>query len=403
MASLYPSRRAFFKTGITGGISMFASGSLFHAHKGLPQTRQTRKITQKLLLPSRYGLDLTPARWIWYPADRTLQNTFILFRKSLQIDRQIVSAKGWILGDSRYLLEVNGKRVQWGPAPSDPRFSEADPIDLTATLQKGDNIIGATVLYYGQGDGTWPVGKPGFIFYLDIVYSSREKQLIVSDDSWYCLLARAWRPGQYKRWYLRALQEEFDARSYPYGWSQATYNPDSSWIPAYQLTGKANQPALATSSNDYLYNSSISEEVQTELRKRAIPLILEKEITNPVLEESLHVDWIRPICEFFEMGTYNAVKFANEFVPELGKNQELILNHPGGNTGTVLTFSFSEQIVGWPGFEVFAPEGTAIELMVQEGHRLVRNGGPVIMNNHFHSWTRFTCTSGKNRFLVICP
>ena len=32
-------------------------------------------------------LDLSPAKWIWYPSERTLQNTFILFRKEINIDK----------------------------------------------------------------------------------------------------------------------------------------------------------------------------------------------------------------------------------------------------------------------------------------------------------------------------
>jgi len=79
-------------------------------------------------------LDLSPARWIWYPSERTLQNTFILFRKEINIDKDKVSAKGWVIADSRYQLFVNGQRVQWGPAPFDPRWQEADPVEILKTF-----------------------------------------------------------------------------------------------------------------------------------------------------------------------------------------------------------------------------------------------------------------------------
>ena len=71
----------------------------------------------------------------------------------------------------------------------------------------------AQVCYFGQGDGTWLIGKPGFIFLLEIVFDDGSKEIIVSDESWLSHLARSWKPDQYKRWYLRALQEEFDARN----------------------------------------------------------------------------------------------------------------------------------------------------------------------------------------------
>ncbi|MDZ7605647.1 MAG: alpha-L-rhamnosidase N-terminal domain-containing protein [Cyclobacteriaceae bacterium] len=85
---------------------------------------------------------------------------------------------------------MNKQRIQWGPPPSDPRFSEADPVDLSAALKNGENIIGATVLFYGHGDGTWPIGKAGFIFKLAIEYADGSKEDIISDKSWQCHLAR---------------------------------------------------------------------------------------------------------------------------------------------------------------------------------------------------------------------
>jgi len=62
-------------------------------------------------------------------------------------------------------------------------------------------------LYYGFGDGTWPIGKPGLIFKLDLTYADGSTTSAISDETWKTQLANAWKPGQYKRWYLRSLQE----------------------------------------------------------------------------------------------------------------------------------------------------------------------------------------------------
>ena len=128
-------------------------------------------------------LDLAPARWIWYPAERTLPNTVILFRRGLKLDAPPKSARGWILGESRYRLEVNGERVQWGPAPNDPRWPECDPVDLTHILKAGENVLGAAVLFYGHGDGTWPMGLPGFLFRLEIEHADGRKETITPPQS----------------------------------------------------------------------------------------------------------------------------------------------------------------------------------------------------------------------------
>ena len=79
------------------------------------------------------------------------------------------------------------------------------------------------MLFYGAGDGTWPIGKPGFLFWLEIEHSDGRVEKVVSDSVWKVMICRAWPPGRPKRWYLRSLQEEFDARLYPYEWSSPAF------------------------------------------------------------------------------------------------------------------------------------------------------------------------------------
>ena len=65
-----------------------------------------------------------------------------------------------------------------------------------------------------------------------------------------------------------------------------------------------------------------------------------------------------------------------------------------GSRGAALTFEFTEQVVGWPGFTIDAPAGTTIELLVHEAHA---PGGPPLLNTQFDSWTRFICREGRER------
>ena len=135
------------------------------------------------------AIDLTPSKWIWLPSERCLPNTFVLFRKEVSLAAKPASARGWMTADSRYKLLVNGQRVQWGPAPCDPRWLEADPIELAPYLTKGRNVISIEVCYFGHGEGTWAMGAPGMIFQLNL-----DGRQIVSDASWQCRLDRAHRP-----------------------------------------------------------------------------------------------------------------------------------------------------------------------------------------------------------------
>lgn len=337
--------------------------------------------------------DLAPARWIWYPSGRTLANTFVLFRRELNLKAKPRRATGWISAESRYKLEVNGRRIQWGPAPADPRWPEADPVDLTESLAAGPNVIGATVLYYGHGDGTWPFGKPGFLFWLEVEQDEGAVERIATDSAWDAHLARAWKPGQYKRWYLRALQEEFDANLYPYGWSGAGFKKNSDWVPAMELEGSPNKPALSTTYTEYAQEYAAGP-AESELRPRSIPMMSESLVPVARLAESLWLEWRRPPEEYFEFRTPGAFRVSRlASAVALAPGQWDVSLREGHSAA--LTFELDEQVVGWPYFTIEAPAGTIVELLVQEAHE---PGGPALLNTHFDSWTRFICRQGVNAF-----
>ena len=334
------------------------------------------------------ALDLSPAKWIWYPAGRTLQNTFVLFRKDIVLDKKPHKAIGWILADSRYRLFVNGKRIQWGPAPSDPRWQEADPIDLTAFLSEGKNVIAVEVCFFGSGDGTHPMGKPGFILNLDM-----DQEKLVTDASWDCFLAKSWRPGQYKRWFLRSLQEEFDARLYPYGWDTSDFKPDENWTKAILVSQDGKEPSVCNSSSEYVWEI-FGDKQLSEIRKRSIPTMREFDFHVTTLEESMWIHWKRPAEDYFDLLVSDAFETIDKPITRsLGDGEWEI--SPQGNYAAALTFSFPEQGVGWPHFTIDAPEGTIVELLVHEAHQ---KGGPALINSHFNSWSRFICKEGINHF-----
>ncbi len=337
--------------------------------------------------------DLRPARWLWYPSERCLANTMVLFRRELELREKPKRATGWVLGSSRYLLFVNGRRIQFGPAPCDPRFEEIDPVDLTDVLRAGSNVLGAQVLYYGHGEGTWPAGKPGFFFCLDVEMADGTTQRVVSDGQWQAHLARAWRPGQYKRWYLRAFQEEFDARLFPHGWSEPGFVANRDWIPARVLEGAADKPSIATGYGDYAQDVG-APRTGTELRPRSIPLLAETLVPVQRLAEQFRVEWLRPAEEYFECLPPNAFRAqAGTVAKEAGAGVWQV--ELDGSRAAALTFELQEQIVGWPYFTIEAPAGTTVELLVQEAHA---PGGPPLLNTHFNAWSRFICREGVNRF-----
>ncbi len=385
------SRREFVKNSVFGSAGLVSS-PLLKAGSG-PEKPKKIKLDNTADLHQLYSplLDLSPAKWIWYPSERTLQNSVFLFRKSFRLESIPSSAKGWILADSRYKLYVNGKYAQFGPAPFDPRQPEADPVDITPFLQRGENVIGAEVLYYGIGEGTWPIGKPGFI--LNIEFD--EHSGLMTDDSWTVRLADSWKPGQYKRWYLRAFQEEFDARKYPYGWKLSGYETDQHWLPSMVLDLPADKPPISSPYDEYQQEIRANPD-DCNIRERSIPLMNEFDVNDVQLTDRFGVEWNGDPARYFEFvtpGLYQPTAL-DGFRDHWNGSYSVNINPP---KAAVLTFEFEEQIVGFPYFTIEAPEGTIVEMMIQEGHI----PGNFLMNNRLHSWTRFICREGKNELMTF--
>ncbi len=205
-----PTRRDFLKDATGGSMFLSVAGS----GKVFAESQSDMRLTPPTpspLHPPPSPLTLHPATWLWYPSERTLANTFVLFRKEVSLPSPLLRVTGWVTADSRYEFRVNGMRIQWGPAPCDPRRLEADPIEITrmsntsaivqGAIEKeiiGNRtiILGAIALYYGHGDGTSPIGKPGFICVLDLTLENGTTVQVTSDTSWQAHLARCWPPGQ---------------------------------------------------------------------------------------------------------------------------------------------------------------------------------------------------------------
>ncbi len=390
------SRRQFFQQ---SAFSATAISILIEKEPLEPVAQETNMTLLAQTTPNFYTaktLDLSPAQWIWHPAQRTLPNTIFQFRKQIQIDKKIVSAKGWILGDSRYKLYLNGERIQFGPAPSDPRWAEADPLDFSAKLKEGVNTIGVEVLYYGFGDGTWAIGKPGLIFKLDIDFEDRSKDLVISDEYWLSKLATAWKPGQYKRWYLRSFQEEFDAKLYREDWNKDIFEAYG-WFKAALIAGsRGDKPVISSFARDYLYDSQGAAD-GSDLRGRSIPTMMEEKIFVKKLSEQAWLKWKISADEYFQLGTPDDKSYQvfKENIANFQDNQWVMAMKY--DQAAVLTFEFEEEFVGFPFFSIEVEnDDVIVELMIHEAHEI--GGKHTLLNTHFNSWSKFSCKKGINHF-----
>jgi len=339
-------------------------------------------------------LDLAPARWIWPPMERTLPNTTVLFRREITITEPLRSARGWILGESRYRLTIDGQRVQWGPAPADPRWPEADPLDLAARLTPGVHCIGIEVHFFGHGDGSCVPGSPGLLFRLELIpESGAAPEIIVSDASWSCHLDRARPPGQYAQWFLRALQETFDARLHPHGWDRVSFDA-TRWLAARPLALAADLPIIASPHTQLAGGPFVENPAALEIRPRSIPMMREQH-EPAALREQGRILWNRPPEDWFESRVADSFNAELADVATVNPDGSFTLPASPAATGWFLTFALTEQMAGWPCFEIDAPAGTTIEWLGQESHVL---GCSLLLDTHYHTWTRFICREGPNRF-----
>ena len=344
----------------------------------------------------RTKLDLSPAKWIWYPSERTLSNTFVLFRQEFTMEEEVAWAKGWVAADSRYLLYVNGERIQWGPAPADPRYMEADPVDLTHKLKPGKNVLAFQVLYYGFGEGTWAAGTPGLLFSLKVELKNGKSFSLHSDSSCLCTIDWSHQPGGFQRWYLRSLQEICDGRKQIPGWNQAGYTPDSRWVSAIEI-GEGDIPSICTRYTDYANDGFPVTSPDTALFQREIPLLKEFEYQQVSLAEAGTIVWKKNKDHWFFFREPEV--FSSSLGLDLQQQNDCIVfdlqKASDTITGSFLTFELKEQIVGFPFFSINAPEGTEIELMTAEGHAL---GEHLLLDNSFYCWSRYICHEGDNVF-----
>ena len=333
-------------------------------------------------------LNLAPARWIWLPCGRTLPNTVVRFRLDFRLDQAPKQAVGWILADSRYRLFVNGQRVQWGPGPADPRWPEADPLDLSHVLRAGDNVIGVEVLFFGYGEGTWADGNPGLIVQLVVDGVRRD-----SNSTWHCALDRSHTPGQHQQWFLRALQEDVDARLIPTGWAAPGFFEDHTWMPARELGIPADKSTI------HPHTCSISDPVCAEdpsilaIRERSVPLLREEWMPANALVEQGRVTWHRDPADWFDCRIAGSLTATREIIAASTAADGWHVPATPEKTGWFLTYTVSEQAVGWPCIEIDAPAGTIVEVMLHEAHDLAADPW---LETHFNSWFRWRCAAGIN-------
>ncbi len=177
------------------------------------------------------------AQWIGVDSANR-PNTWLCFRKQIDLQSKPVSAPTRIACDSKYWLWINGHLVVFdgqlkrGPTPEDTYF---DTIDIAPHLKIGNNTVAILVCYFGRdGFSHHSSGEAGLLF-----ESKIDDQILISDGTWKAVIHPAFGDSPTKIDNIRMPEANlrFDARL-DLGWWQAPDYNDEKWQ-APQVFGPA--------------------------------------------------------------------------------------------------------------------------------------------------------------------
>jgi len=160
------------------------------------------------------------SRWISCEFTQSTPNTWLCFRKTVQVSDIPAKMTANIAVDSKYWLWINGEMVVFegglkrGPAPGATYY---DQIDIAPYLKKGDNTIALLVWHFGKnGFSHANSGTAGMLF------SAHTTDLtIASDKSWSCNIYKAYQDTEapFPNYRLSESNIRFDARMELSGWN----------------------------------------------------------------------------------------------------------------------------------------------------------------------------------------
>ncbi|MBO4325857.1 MAG: alpha-L-rhamnosidase N-terminal domain-containing protein [Clostridia bacterium] len=189
-------------------------------------------------------------QWIWDFDRIGKENTWLVFRKEVKLDRVPEKLVANIAADSRYWLYINGVNVVYegglkrGP---DGESGYYDSIDIAPYLKKGENVIAAEVWYWGK-DGSFSYidsGVGGFLFEAEEdKYTDGRKISIVSDSGWKVSADTAYQNDTGDRqpnYRIAEFNILYDAREALGDFNAADFD-DSDWKPASVLCAGGEDP-----------------------------------------------------------------------------------------------------------------------------------------------------------------
>ena len=155
----------------------------------------------------------------------------VAFRKKISFAAPPVHATLHLFADARYLLWVNGKYVERGPARFQPNGPEYDSVNLDSKLQAGENVLALLVVGNLSG-GKVMRHAPGLTAVLEV----DGQEVARTDASWKWSDKTRFRKVTAS--WANLGDTEIDARVEDGDWTQVNYT-DTGWQPAVACSSQA--------------------------------------------------------------------------------------------------------------------------------------------------------------------
>ena len=180
----------------SGKTTSAASSSVPYAGPALaPATRYTWKVKlwdkdgneSPFSSPATFDTGLSKTDWtasfIW---DGTAnENNFARFRKGFTLGKPVRSAFVFASAHNDFILHLNGTRLGFGPARSNPTtYGQYVGYDVTSLLAQGPNAFAAEAHWHGVWNDSGTNASPAFLLECRITFDDGTTLMVKSDNTW---------------------------------------------------------------------------------------------------------------------------------------------------------------------------------------------------------------------------
>lgn len=211
--------------------------------------------------PFTTGLATTDwtASFIWDGTSN--ENNFARFRKGFEITKPVRRALLFASAHNDFILHLNGKRLGFGPARSNPTtYGQYVGFDVTRQLVQGRNAFAAEAHWHGVWNDSGTNATPAFLLECRIIFDDGTTHTVKSDGTWKALPATPFieegptyfgaAGGVKNRAAIR-----YDARKEIADWNAVAFD-DSPW-PAASVVDRSNYRLFAQRVADQVENEEI--------------------------------------------------------------------------------------------------------------------------------------------------